>query len=229
MALTIRDWRDGEKIPATGGCVVVVNHVSHLDPMTFGLFLYNHGRLVRYLTKDALFRTPVLKYIVKDAKQIPVTRMSEGAAHAPSTPRSRRSSRASASGSTPRARSPRTPTVGRCAARPARRGSPSPPGCPVIPIGQWGVQDMLPAYAARPHLFPRKTTRYKVGDPVDLSDLMDKPVTSEVLHEATDRIMAAVTALVEELRGEKAPAVRFDPKTSGVTEIGNPNKKKRKT
>ena len=28
MALTIRDWRDGEKIPATGGCVVVVNHVS---------------------------------------------------------------------------------------------------------------------------------------------------------------------------------------------------------
>jgi hypothetical protein len=58
---------------------------------------------------------------------------------------------------------------------------------------------------------------------------MNKPVTSEVLHEATDRIMAAVTVLVEELRGEKAPAVRFDPKTSGVTEIGNPNKKKRKT
>ena len=46
---------------------------------------------------------------------------------------------------------------------------------------------------------------------------------------ATDRIMAAVTTLVEELRGEKAPAVRFDPKTSGVTEIGNPRKRKRKT
>ena len=51
---------------------------------------------------------------------------------------------------------------------------------------------------------------------------MDEPVTSEVLHEATDRIMAAVTALVEELRGEKAPAVRFDPKTSGVTRDRQP-------
>jgi len=87
----------------------------------------------------------------------------------------------------------------------------------------------LPAYAARPHLFPRKTTSYKVGDPVELSDLMGQPVTSEVLHEATDRIMAAVTALVEELRGERAPAVRFDPRTSGVAEIGNPRKKKRTT
>ena len=74
----------------------------------------------------------------------------------------------------------------------------------------------------RPHLFPRKTTSYKVGDPVDLADLQGKPLTSEVLHEATDRIMAAITALVEDLRGEKAPAVRFDPKASGVIEIGNP-------
>ena len=48
-----------------------------------------------------------------------------------------------------------------------------------------------------------------------------------MLHEATDRIMAAITALVEDLRGETAPAVRFDPKVSGVNEIGNPNKRKR--
>ena len=59
--------------------MVVVNHISHLDPMTFGLFLYDHGRLVRYLTKEALFRTPLFKYVVKDAGQIPVTRMTEGA------------------------------------------------------------------------------------------------------------------------------------------------------
>jgi hypothetical protein len=97
----------------------------------------------------------------------------------------------------------------------------------VIPIGQWGAQDILPAYTVRPHVFPRRTAAYKVGDPVDLADLMGKPVTNAVLHEATDRIMAAITALVEDLRGEKAPAVRFDPKASGVNEIGNPHKQKR--
>jgi hypothetical protein len=75
-------------------------------------------------------------------------------------------------------------------------------------------------------VIPRRTAHYKVGDPVDLSDLLDQPVTNEVLREATDRIMAAITSLVEDLRGEKAPAVRFDPKTSGVNEIGNPKKKR---
>ena len=82
LAATRHHWIDGEKIPATGGCVVAVNHISHLDPMTLGWFLYEHGRLVRYLAKEALFRTPLLKYIVKDAGQIPVQRMSEGAASA---------------------------------------------------------------------------------------------------------------------------------------------------
>ena len=82
LAFTKRDWIDGEKIPATGGCVVVVNHISHLDPMTLGLFLYDHGRLVRYLAKEALWRTPVLKHIAADAGQIPVARMTEGAASA---------------------------------------------------------------------------------------------------------------------------------------------------
>ena len=114
--------------PPTGGCVVVVNHVSHLDPMTLGWFLYDHGRLVRYLAKDALFRTPVLKYIVTDARQIPVARMTEGAASAFDAAVEAVNAGRAASASTPRARSPRTPTAGRCAARPAPPGSRWPPG-----------------------------------------------------------------------------------------------------
>ena len=33
-AVSKRTWLDGEKIPATGGCVVVLNHLSHVDPLT---------------------------------------------------------------------------------------------------------------------------------------------------------------------------------------------------
>ena len=36
-----------------------------------------------------------------------------------------------------------------------------------------------------------------------------------MLHEATDRIMAAITALVEDLRGEKAPAAALRPQGLG--------------
>ena len=43
-----------------------------------------------------------------------------------------------------------------------------------------------------------------------------------MIQEATDRIMAAITRLVEEIRGEQAPAERFDLRRAGVSEIGNP-------
>jgi hypothetical protein len=94
----------------------------------------------------------------------------------------------------------------------------------VIPVGQWGAQDVLPPYSSRPHLVPRKRIYMKVGDPVDLSDLLTKPRTAETINAATGRIMSAIVALVEELRGEAAPTERFDPRKAGVRQIGNPKK-----
>jgi hypothetical protein len=82
----------------------------------------------------------------------------------------------------------------------------------------------LPAYSLRYHAFPRRTARYKVGDPVDLSDLADKPITNELLQQATERIMVAITGLVADLRAETPPPVRFDPRAAGVRQIGNPKK-----
>ena len=43
-----------------------------------------------------------------------------------------------------------------------------------------------------------------------LDDLRDRPVDTAVLAEATARIMAAITAILEEIRGELAPAERYD-------------------
>jgi 1-acyl-sn-glycerol-3-phosphate acyltransferase len=226
MVTTKRDWRDGEKIPASGGCLVVVNHVSHLDPLTLAHFLYDHGRLVRFLAKDALFRTPLLKYVVRDAGQIPVSRMTEGAVTAfQAAVEAVR--QGECIGIYPEGTLTRDPDGWPMRGKTGAARIALATGAPVIPVGQWGVQDILPAYTVRPHLFPRKTVHYQAGDPVHLSDLRDKPLTDAVLRQATDRIMAAITVLVEELRGEKAPVVRFDPRASGVNEIGNPNKPRR--
>ena len=96
--------------------------------------------------------------------------------------------------------------------------------CPVVPVGQWGAQELLAPYARKPDLFPRKTITMKVGDPVDLSDLYDRERTTAVITEATHRIMVALTQLVAEVRGETAPPQLFDPRTAGVAEIGNPHK-----
>ena len=37
-------------------------------------------------------------------------------------------------------------------------------------------------------------------------------------------ILAAITELVEELRDERAPVERFDPKRAAISETGNPHK-----
>jgi 1-acyl-sn-glycerol-3-phosphate acyltransferase len=100
-------------------------------------------------------------------------------------------------------------------------------GAPVVPVAQWGAHHLLYPYSAKPRLFPPTRIDMLVGDPVDLEDLRARPVTPETIHEATDRIMAAITALLEQVRGEKAPAERFDPRRAGVRTIGNPHTDKR--
>lgn len=225
-ALTKCVWIDGEKIPAHGGCVLTPNHVSHIDPLTLGLFVYDHGRVVRYLAKEEIFDTPVIKHIAKGAKQIPVKRLTTDAA----SPFQAAVSAVQAGEAVtiyPEGTLTRDPNLWPMTGKTGAARVALTTGCPVIPIGQWGPEAVLPPYSHKPKLFPRKRIYIKAGDPVDLEDLRGKPLTNEVLHEATERIMAAITDIVASLRHEQPPAVRFDPRKAGVKQIGNSNKEKR--
>ena len=222
--LTTRpEWRDGTKLPATGGCVVALNHLSHVDPLTAAHFTYNHGRLPRYLAKSGLFKNKVLSYFLRSAGQIPVERLSRNAMGAYDA-----AVAAVRQGECvvvyPEGTITRDPDLWPMRGKSGAARIALETGCPVIPVGQWGAQQLLAPYAKRPNLFPRKKIVMLAGDPVDLTDLLDKERTPEVVQQATDRIMAAITALVEEIRGETAPKERFDMRKAGVSEIGNPHK-----
>ena len=226
LATTTRTWVGGEKLPETGGCIVVFNHVSNVDPLIAAHFVYDHGRLPRYLAKSGLFKNRVLGFFLTAAGQIPVERLTKSAVGAydaaVAAVRNGECVVVYPEGTLTRdpAQWPMTGKTG--AARIALET-----GCPVIPVGQWGPQQLLAPYARRPHLFPRKHITMRAGDPVDLSDLVASPRTPEVVQQATDRIMAALTEQVALIRGEVAPAERFDPRRAGVRQIGNPNKKER--
>jgi 1-acyl-sn-glycerol-3-phosphate acyltransferase len=84
-------------------------------------------------------------------------------------------------------------------------------GAPVIPVAQWGAQVILPYGTTKPHLLPRRMVQMLAGPPVDLSDYLGKPLTRDVLRAATDAIMADITVLLGELRGQQPPATPFDP------------------
>jgi 1-acyl-sn-glycerol-3-phosphate acyltransferase len=212
LAIASRTWIDGEKIPAAGGCIVAVNHISHIDPLLSAHFVYDHGRLPRYLAKSGLFKNKALSWFLRSAGQIPVERLSRNAVGA-------------FDAAVDAVRAGECVVVypeGTLTRDPARIALET--GCPVIPVGQWGAHEVLPPYSSKPHLVPRKHVTMLAGDPVDLSDLLTQPRTAETINTATARIMSAIVALVEELRGETAPTERFDPRKSGVRQIGNPKK-----
>jgi 1-acyl-sn-glycerol-3-phosphate acyltransferase len=223
LATTRRTWVGGERLPETGGFILVFNHVSHVDPLTAAHLVHDHGRLPRYLAKSGLFRNRVLGYFLTAAGQIPVERLSKNAVGAYDA-----AVRAVRDGECvvvyPEGTLTRDPALWPMTGKSGAARIALETGCPVIPVGQWGAQELLAPYAHKPDLFPRKQITMHVGDPVDLSDLVAQPRTTEVVQQATDRIMDALTALVAEIRGEEPPAERFDPRRAGVRLTGNPNK-----
>jgi 1-acyl-sn-glycerol-3-phosphate acyltransferase len=228
MILTKRDWRGAEHIPAEGGCLLATNHVSEFDPIPFGHFVVDNGRLPRFLGKAEVFAVPVIGRIVTSAGQIPVFRKTTDAAKAFGA-----AVAAVQAGECvvvyPEGTISRDPALWPMVGKTGAARIALTTGCPLIPCAQWGPNDLLPPYARRPQLFPRKTMHVWAGPPVDLSDLQGKPLTPAVLGEATVRIMAAITALLEGIRADTAPTDRFNPRTAGVADIGNPRRRSRQT
>jgi 1-acyl-sn-glycerol-3-phosphate acyltransferase len=222
LLFTRRRWVDGDRLPEHGGCVVVGNHISYVDPLTFAHLLYDYGRLPRYLAKNEVFGLPVVRTILRSAGQIPVQRMTADASSAFGA-----AVTAVEAGECvvvyPEGTITRDPGLWPMRGKTGAARIALSTGAPVVPVAQWGAHHVLPPYAKRPRLLPRHTVAMKVGGPVDLDDLRGRPQTPEVLREATERIMDALTTLLADLRHETPPAERFDPKVAGVREIGNPN------
>jgi 1-acyl-sn-glycerol-3-phosphate acyltransferase len=218
---TRREWSGAERLPTQGGWVVCTNHYSYADPFVFGHFLIDHGCSPRFLGKVEVFRVPVLGAVLRAADQIPVHRESGRAVDA------YRSAVAAV-------------RAGKCVAIYPEGTLTHDPGlwpmrgktgvarialetkCPVVPVANWGAADILAPNSKRLRLLPRKRVLVRVGAPVPLDDLHGQPLTASVLEEATTRILDAITAELEVLRGAQAPPVRVDPRADGSAGTGRP-------
>ena len=212
-ATTKRTWLHPERIPESGGFVIAMNHLSHVDPVTAAYLVYDYGRLPRYLAKAGLWKIKWLAVVMNAAGQIPVERESGGQQAFAAAVAAVNDGKAVVV--YPEATITRDPDLWPMKGKSGAARIALETGCPVIPVGQWGAQDILPPYTKKPHLFPRKKLVQSIGEPVDLADLAAKERTPEVVAEATERIMDAITAELEGIRGEKAPAHRWDMKVDG--------------
>ena len=73
-----------ENIPAESGAMLAGNHTGYADFILLGTGPYLHGeRLVRFMAKKSVFDVPVLGWLLKLMKHVPVDRDRGGASIAP--------------------------------------------------------------------------------------------------------------------------------------------------
>lgn len=205
-------WSGVENIPQQGGIIVAANHASNIDPLTLAHYLYNANRPARILGKDSLFRVPVLKTILTSLDMIPVYRGTARAAESVQIA-DQRLKEGYCIAVFPEGTLTKDPLGWPMKGRTGVARMALESKVPVIPVGQWGQLSMWAQDKKLPTVFPRQTVSVQAGKPVDLSDLYNKEITSEVLREATDRIMRAITQIVAQQRGEEAPTEFFDPRS----------------
>jgi 1-acyl-sn-glycerol-3-phosphate acyltransferase len=198
-------YRHMDRLPLDGPMIIVVNHVSHVDPFLVAKFVLDAARTPRFLAKESIFEVPAVGPAMRAMGHIPVKRGTTDA----------RQSLAAAvacldAGGVivlhPEGTVTRDPQWWPMAGKTgAARLASLVPDVPVIPIVQWGVQEQVNLYQKRFKLIPRPRHVMSVGEPIDLSAFRDREPTARMLREMTDVIMRRLRADLAELRGEPAP------------------------
>ncbi|MFE0026667.1 lysophospholipid acyltransferase family protein [Amycolatopsis sp. NPDC059021] len=205
VAIGRRVYIGAEKVPRKGPALLVLNHISHLDPVVDAVFVHRQKRVPRFLGKESLTRTPVFGKIFVGSGQIPVARGSVAAGDS-----LKAAHQALAEGKVvviypegtitkDPAGWPKESFTG--AARLALQND-----VPVIPIARWGTHEIFNGYTKKFTPFPRKTVTHLVGDPLDLSPYRGgNPRSASLLKEVTAVMMDEVTRLLAEIRQEEPP------------------------
>ncbi|WP_406249982.1 lysophospholipid acyltransferase family protein [Microbacterium sp. M] len=211
-----------EKLPRDGAFVLAPNHYSEFDPLIVAVAVWRIGRAPRFMAKESLFRVPVVGAALRATGMIPVARVASGSA-AKQTMAQAKDLVEHGRGVIvyPEGTLTRDPDLwpmrGKSGAvRLALAGD-----IPLIPMAQWGTQEIMGRYQKGLKLWPpRKPVQIIIGDPIDLSDLTGRSGDTAALNEATTRLMDAITALLEQVRHEKAPSERWNPADHGQKETG---------
>ena len=210
-----------ENLPRNGAYVLAANHYSEFDPLIVAVAVWRIGRPPRFLTKESLFRVPVLGWALRATDMVPVSRSSSPA----SAHQTLQNSKVLVDAGRgvivyPEGSLTRDPDMWPMRGKTGAVRLALADGIPLIPMAHWGAQEIMPRYG-RLRLWPlRRRVTVVVGPPVDLSDLRDRPAQPAVLAEGTTRVMDALAQLLAGIRGIPAPAERWNPALHGQGETG---------
>lgn len=209
-----------EHVPAEGPALLVINHVSHLDPVYDAVTTHRAGRVPRFLAKSTLWNIPVLKSLLTGVDQIPVYRGTTDAERslqdAHEALRNGKVLIIYPDGTITKDPDgwPMTPKNG--VARLALAHD-----VPVIPAARWGTREIYDHYKKRFRPFPRKQVNYSFGEPLDLAEYRAKSNEAHTLREVTYVIMGRVRELLGEVRGAHPPSEYYAPKRAHRAEANS--------
>lgn len=208
-----------ERMPQSGAFVLAPNHYSEIDPVVMGAASWKLGRAPRFLAKASLFKNPVLGWFLRTSGQIPVERTGSNGHQA-----LRAAEELVAKGRMvivyPEGSLTRDPDLWPMRGKTGAVRIALERGIPIVPAAHWGTQAVMPRYGKKLSLFPRKTVDVIIGEPFDLSAYRDQPLDQATLVKATGELMDAIADLLAEVRGEPAPAERWNPAAHGQKETG---------
>ena len=203
-----------ENLPTEGGFLLVSNHLSNVDPLFLCWYFMKRNTAVRFLAKKSMFSVPVFGWIIKGMGLIPVNRDSNPSAVL--APTREALTAGEVVGIYPEGTLTRDPDQWPMEFKSGAARLALDTGVTVIPLSQWGPQDIMAPYNAKGmDMRPGRRISYHFGAPVDLSDLIG-PAGSEdhdAVNAATARTLQAVRAGVGQLRGLPVPDTVWDPAT----------------
>lgn len=224
--ITKRNWLNTEKIPKSGAAVFYSNHVSYLDALVLAHYLFKNGRAPRFIGKEAVFKIPVVGWVLYKAEQIPVKRQSDSAAIALSEAIAALKM-GHAIGIYPEGTLTRDPNLWPMTGKTGAVRLALAAGAPLIPIAQWGDHEILAPYSKALKIIPRKLVTLNCGEPIDISKWHGKEDDPIAMEEATQYVMSQLSQMVGQLRGEQPPTELFDIRKSDLPRTGNYKKNKK--
>jgi 1-acyl-sn-glycerol-3-phosphate acyltransferase len=207
--LTKRSWRGRDNLPAGGGYIVAANHISNLDFLAVIYMLVRWSVPPRVLAKESLFRLPIVGIAMRRMGMIPVYRGTSRAGTA-----LKAAAQSLKEGAVvmiyPEGTVTRDPGTWPMRGRPGAVKLALETGRPLIPVAQWGAQRLLPYKHKWVRVFPRTKIEVVIGEAIDLSDLAQSEDKDAAAKTGTERLMATLTTMVAELRGEQPPAQTYN-------------------
>ncbi|MCU1418901.1 MAG: 1-acyl-sn-glycerol-3-phosphate acyltransferase [Mycetocola sp.] len=212
--------QDRHKLPVSGPFVLAPNHFSEIDPIVIGIAVWKMGRAPRFMAKAGLFTVPVVGWLLTKSGQIPVKRAGSTRDSDPVQAGGLLVEKGQGVVIYPEGSLTRDPDLWPMRGKTGAVRVALTNGIPIIPIAHWGTDKVMARYSRKINLFPAKPIDVKVGDPVDLSAFAGRPLDAATLAEATAVVMKEITALLEDLRGEKAPDELWDPSKHNQKDTG---------